>query len=107
MTHYAGAGSGDGSRRISSIHALLDCRGRNFRQKFPRGKYIGKRVGQPATDAEAQQVWRASKVQQHLAFDKRRRVRVRSGCPGNSKSAATVKRNGRFIAGRDPHKQPS
>jgi hypothetical protein len=50
MTHHAGAGSGDGSRRISSIHALLDCRGHNFRQKFPRGKYIGKRVGQPATD---------------------------------------------------------
>ena len=50
---------------------------------------------------------RASKVQQHLAFDKSRRVRVRSGCTGNSKSAATIKRNGRFIAGRDPHKQPS
>jgi hypothetical protein len=49
----------------------------------------------------------ASKVQQHLAFDESRRVRIRSGCTGSSKSAATLKRNGRLIAGRDPYKQPS
>ena len=68
MTHHAGAGSGDGSPRISSIMPFLiavvtisvshqvrlalfyDTQRGDEGMNLPRGKYIGTRVGQPATD---------------------------------------------------------